>query len=338
MRNLLLLISLIILSTINFPAQTETASAPVAWERYKTSDHNLSVLLPKLPNRERNVVWCEQREVDSYFAYAEGAVYEVTIVKKIEGNHWRKICNETPLAFGDATLLKRIASLEGSETGAAKQSDTRGDFAEHQITLSGSTRRILSHATRKDLWIEIAVHHYPGDKPDHERFFNSLEPSDAGGKEIGHGAEATIGDPKTAPPTPMPAPATQKSAAGSGSGVGSGSGSGQGSGKAQGDGTGDRTNPLAPPDPNTSPYRTISQPRARYTDKARDSDVQGAVRVKITLLANGGVGSVVPVTGLPDGLTEQAIAAAKRIVFLPKRVHGSPVSLVVTREYTFTIY
>ncbi|MEP6705334.1 MAG: energy transducer TonB [Acidobacteriota bacterium] len=67
-------------------------------------------------------------------------------------------------------------------------------------------------------------------------------------------------------------------------------------------------------------------------------DVEGPVRLKITLLKNGGVGSVVAVTTLSHGLTENAIAAANRILFLPKRVNGTPVSVVVTREYTFTIY
>jgi TonB family protein len=82
----------------------------------------------------------------------------------------------------------------------------------------------------------------------------------------------------------------------------------------------------------------INQPRASYTDAARKKNVQGAVRLKITLLANGSVGSIIPLTTLPQGLTEQSIAAARRMVFLPKRVNNVPVSVVVTREYTFTIY
>jgi TonB family protein len=75
-----------------------------------------------------------------------------------------------------------------------------------------------------------------------------------------------------------------------------------------------------------------------YTDEARENNVQGAVRLKITLLASGQVGNITPVTELPDGLTEQAIAAAKRIRFEPKTVNGVPVSVVINREYTFTIY
>jgi len=107
-------------------------------------------------------------------------------------------------------------------------------------------------------------------------------------------------------------------------------------GSGVGDGKGDGTSSLAAI--NSDAYRMISQPRARYTDRARDKDVHGAVRLKIFLLANGRVGKITPVTSLPHGLTENAIAAAGRIVFLPKRVKKIPVSVVVTREYTFTIY
>jgi len=56
------------------------------------------------------------------------------------------------------------------------------------------------------------------------------------------------------------------------------------------------------------------------------------------LLAGGTIGGITPVTELPDGLTERAIAAAKQIRFEPKKVDGRPVSVIVTREYTFTIY
>ena len=60
--------------------------------------------------------------------------------------------------------------------------------------------------------------------------------------------------------------------------------------------------------------------------------------LRITLLANGSVGSVTVLKELPDGLTEMAIYAAKRIVFLPKRVDGKPVSVAIKLEYGFRIY
>jgi hypothetical protein len=50
------------------------------------------------------------------------------------------------------------------------------------------------------------------------------------------------------------------------------------------------------------------------------------------------VGSITPVTTLKYGLTEQAIVAAKKLVFLPKRINGVPVSVTTMFEYNFRIY
>jgi TonB family protein len=87
-----------------------------------------------------------------------------------------------------------------------------------------------------------------------------------------------------------------------------------------------------------SPLRITFQPKAIYTDEARMENVQGAVRLKITLLSDGTVGNITPVSELPLGLTEMAIKAARKIKFEPKMVNNEPVSVIITREYTFTIY
>lgn len=128
---------------------------------------------------------------------------------------------------------------------------------------------------------------------------------------------------------------------GTGSGAGSGTGSGYGGGVGDGNGNGTGSGTGGPPPavkPVTQNYRIISRPKATYTDEARQKNVQGAVRLKITLLASGQVGPITPVTRLPYGLTEQAIAAARRIQFEPKKVNGVPQSIVITYDYTFTIY
>jgi TonB family protein len=85
-------------------------------------------------------------------------------------------------------------------------------------------------------------------------------------------------------------------------------------------------------------YRIIAKPKATYTDAARTNGVQGNVRLKVTLLASGQIGPITPVTRLPHGLTEQAIAAARQIRFEPKMVNGRATSVVVTVDYGFNIY
>ena len=132
---------------------------------------------------------------------------------------------------------------------------------------------------------------------------------------------------------------------GSGYGTGAGSGTGSGYGSGTGDGTGSGTGSGregGPPPPVaarvTSPLKILSKPKATYTDAARTNGVQGSVRLKVTLMANGSVGSIVPVTRLPHGLTEQALAAARQIRFEPKKVNGVPITTTVTFDYGFNIY
>jgi len=134
----------------------------------------------------------------------------------------------------------------------------------------------------------------------------------------------------------------QGSGRGSGAGSGSGSGYGSGNGDGDGDGSGGGANGGGPPPTTrstvTTPLQILSKPKATYTDAARTANVQGSVRLKITLLASGAVGSITPVTRLPNGLTEQAIAAARQIKFKPKMVNGVAQSVVVTFDYGFNIY
>lgn len=133
---------------------------------------------------------------------------------------------------------------------------------------------------------------------------------------------------------------------GSGNGTGTGSGTGSGSGGGDGPGNGDGSGPGgrgAPPPPPTAtavtqPLKILFKPKGTYTDEARTNNVQGTVRLKITLLASGQVGSIMPVTRLPYGLTEQAIAAARQIRFEPAKVNGVAVSKIVTFDYGFNIY
>ncbi len=128
------------------------------------------------------------------------------------------------------------------------------------------------------------------------------------------------------------------SGTGTGAGSGSGSGLGSGSGSGIGSGTGGGGAPPKITAAVTENYRIMSTPKATYTEEARKNNIQGAVRLRITLLASGQIGSITPVTRLPNGLTEQAIAAARRISFTPKKVNGVAQAVIITRDYTFTIY
>ena len=129
---------------------------------------------------------------------------------------------------------------------------------------------------------------------------------------------------------------------GSGGGMGSGPapGTGQGSGQGSGRGTGSviKDDPSPEIEPLNAPLRFLYKPKAIYTEVARSNGVQGTVRLKVTFLASGQIGTIVPLTSLPDGLTERAIEAAKLIRFKPRRIDGVARTVAVTVEYGFSIY
>ncbi len=81
-----------------------------------------------------------------------------------------------------------------------------------------------------------------------------------------------------------------------------------------------------------------SKPRAGYTDIARQNQIQGTVTLRVTFTASGSIGSIFPVSGLPYGLTEQAIAAARGIKFEPAKKNGVPQTVTKQVQYSFTIY
>lgn len=82
----------------------------------------------------------------------------------------------------------------------------------------------------------------------------------------------------------------------------------------------------------------LSKPRPSYTEAARSENIEGTVILRVTFLASGKIGAVTPVKRLPNGLTDEAIEAAKQIEFEPAVENGRPVSVTKQVEYTFSIY
>ena len=88
----------------------------------------------------------------------------------------------------------------------------------------------------------------------------------------------------------------------------------------------------------TEDIKIYSKPLPVYTEAARNNQVQGIVTLRVTFLANGSIGSVSPVNSLPDGLTEQAIAVARKIKFEPARKNGVPYEVTKHIQYNFTLW
>ena len=130
---------------------------------------------------------------------------------------------------------------------------------------------------------------------------------------------------------------------GQGSNGDGGVGNAPGTGYGNENGPGGRTPKPPPPAPVkpvgvTTKVKIISKPKPGYTNEARQNQVTGTVRLRVVFTASGQIGSISPVSGLPNGLTEQAIAAAKGIRFEPAMKNGVPIPSQSIVEYTFSIY
>lgn len=88
----------------------------------------------------------------------------------------------------------------------------------------------------------------------------------------------------------------------------------------------------------TSKARLISKPEPQYTEDARKNQITGTVVLKCVFSSNGTVSNIRTVSGLPYGLTERAIAAAKQIKFVPATKDGHQVSMWMQLEYNFNLY
>lgn len=88
----------------------------------------------------------------------------------------------------------------------------------------------------------------------------------------------------------------------------------------------------------TTKARVLSKPEPPYTDEARAIGVTGKVVLKCIFTADGAVKHFLIVRGLPAGLTEQSISAARRIKFVPATKDGRPVSIHIQLEYNFTLH
>jgi TonB family protein len=166
--------------------------------------------------------------------------------------------------------------------------------------------------------------------------------------------QIAYGDPKSKSTETSSGPGTGNGiGTGTGGGVGSGEGGGVGPGRGGNTGGGDRHDGGGGPGGGgggTDYSRTFnprevtrkanitSKPEPLYTEEARKNQVTGTVRLRLILGASGSVSGITPLTRLPDGLTEKAIEAARRIAFTPAEKDGRKVSQYVTIEYNFNIY
>lgn len=82
----------------------------------------------------------------------------------------------------------------------------------------------------------------------------------------------------------------------------------------------------------------ITKPAPGYTQVARQNQIMGTVVLRCVFSSYGAVTNIHMVSGLPDGLTEGAIVAARKIKFIPAIKDGHFVSMFFQLEYNFNLY
>ena len=166
--------------------------------------------------------------------------------------------------------------------------------------------------------------------------------------------QLNYGDPKSTSTTPSSGSGTGNGIGqGNGGGVGPGNGGGYGPGNGGNTGGGDRREGGGGPGGGgggtdysrtfsgkevTSKARVLDKPEPTYTEAARKNQITGTVVLRAVFSSGGAVTNIHAVSGLPDGLTERAIAAAKQIRFVPATKDGHPVSMWMELQYNFNLY
>lgn len=75
----------------------------------------------------------------------------------------------------------------------------------------------------------------------------------------------------------------------------------------------------------------------RYTEQARKNKVQGRVSMQAEFRSDGKIGEVKVVSGLKDGLDEQAIKVTRETLFLPAVKNGMFVTIWTTADVEFNL-
>jgi len=136
-----------------------------------------------------------------------------------------------------------------------------------------------------------------------------------------------------------------------GNGIGPGTGGGQGLGRVNNQGNGDKQQggglssngvelsngvDVFEATYNLQP-KILSKERAAYTEEARHNSIRGSVLLSIVFGADGHIYNIQVIRGLPQGLTETAIEAARKIKFRPAIKNGAPVNVRMQVLYEFNL-
>lgn len=289
------------------PASLNIQEEAATWERYKAKGEEFSVMLPELPGVVASTrcleIDCKSKRLDVvYAAYADGGVYLITSYQHSN----RRLTLEEIIA-------ESLTPLQEDDVLVARSDVRLGAFNGKKFVISsknGGYDRVLIYYLAREHVYELKAVNENRDDPAIQKFFDSFRLGEKTGKEIGDGA-------RTGPATMPAMPAASKTA----------------------ENAKDSSAPaIFKPVEVTRKARIIYKATPEYTEDARRNQLTGTVVLQMVLASSGKVVNIRTVSGLPFGLTEKAIAAARKIYFIPANKDGKRVSQYVRVEYNFNIY
>ncbi len=298
------------------PATSPYGAPPAAWARYTYPGEEFSVELPavpKLTHTVRSFGRFPNHRVEKmrvYSLYSGGVVF---FVAAYDRPHQSESLDDFAGYLRGAWELtpKGAASLGGFE---GKSYGVGG------LTVRGVKGELYGEGrvfrTKRHAYFALALAKEAG-RPEVGRFLESLAlgPEPAGER---------VAEPASAQHVESPAPnATAGAVNDGGMLVPRGAPSAEG--------------PFAPGELTQRAF-VVYKPEPGYTEEARKRNIRGVVSLRVVLGAAGEVRQISVIKGLPEGLTEKSVAAARRMLFFPAVKDGRPAAQYVILEYHFNIY
>jgi len=87
----------------------------------------------------------------------------------------------------------------------------------------------------------------------------------------------------------------------------------------------------------TTPPKILKQVNVEYPEKMKELGIEGRVALELIIDVHGKVVEVKVLNGLRTELDEVAIAAARRLIFVPATMNGNPVRVKIPYTFTFVL-
>jgi TonB family protein len=310
-RSLITLFVILTFHAVIF-SQTETYSVPAKWELYSVKSKNVSFLMPRLPVVIEQGDRCRGEESRNYAAYNEGVVYVLKITSKVKAYEFCSPRKE----FDESNFQDRVKFVKSELKDPAKSENNIAPDSVIKLVGKTSTNKVIKliNDYKNKRWFELSVYGADETKDEVNKFLASFTTDKSTtGIDIREGAERVFGDDAASIIEEFKF---------------------ERNGKTE---TGKRTL-VKIEDKTERGVIIILKTRANYTEAARQTQTQGKVVLRVTFQANGAIGDISVIAGLSNGLTEEAIKAARKILFIPAQRDGARYSVTKPVEYTFTIY